>query len=264
MTSLRKSYNPEDIAKALDTIGVRRGDVMFSHLSLGSLGLPTGCRTSAEICSVVHEGVRRVLGPTGTFVVPTYTYSFTDGEDYDSVTSPSKTGPFPEYFRNASGVIRSNDPIFSVAAEGPEANELIYNLPPSSFGPDCIYERMMKLGGINANFGLDIEFNTFVHFVEEMEQVSYRYNKSFTSQYINDKGIENTKTYDMYVRDIENNVLAYFEPLENLFTKNDAMKKYMMDELVIREVDLYKAYNIIENDIRNNNAKSLYKIGENN
>jgi len=179
---------------------------MFSHLSLGSLGLPTGCRTSAEICSVVHEGVRRVLGPTGTFVVPTYTYSFTDGEDYDSVTSPSKTGPFPEYFRNASGVIRSNDPIFSVAAEGPEANELIYNLPPSSFGPDCIYERMMKLGGINANFGLDIEFNTFVHFVESEWDVPYRFEKKFKGRRLSEGGWEELY-WKYYVRIFNENTL---------------------------------------------------------
>ena len=40
------------------------------------------------------------------------------------------------------------------------------------------------------------------------------------------------------------------------------MEKYMMNELVIREVDLHKAYSIIEDDIRNNDAKSLYKIVE--
>jgi len=40
------------------------------------------------------------------------------------------------------------------------------------------------------------------------------------------------------------------------------MDIYTVQELVIRDIDLHKAYHIIEDDIRNNNAKSLYKIGE--
>ena len=102
---------------------------------------------------------------------------------------------------------------------------------------------------------------TFAHHVEEVASVNYRYNKDFTSTYIDHKGIESIRTYGMYVRDIDNNVLMYLEPLENIFLKNEVMEQFNIDELVIRKVDLVKAYDVIENDIKYNNAKSLYKIG---
>jgi aminoglycoside 3-N-acetyltransferase len=94
-----------------------------------------------------------------------------------------------------------------------------------------------------------------------MKKVSYRYHKNFTSTYIDNQGIESIRTYEMCVRDIDNNVLPYFEPLENIFLENGVMEKFNIDELVIRKVDLFKAYEVIEKDIKYNNAKSLHKIG---
>ena len=65
----------------------------------------------------------------------------------------------------------------------------------------------------------------------------------------------------MYVRDLHNNVLTNFKPLEKIFMENEIMEKYVINGLIIRKIDLFKAYGIIESDIRNNNALSLHKIG---
>jgi aminoglycoside 3-N-acetyltransferase len=218
-----------------------------------------------ELFDILLDKLIEKLGDKGTLLIQTFDWRFCNSKTYDINNSISRTSFLGNIALKRDDFIRTKHPIYSFAVTGKYKDDLANLDNRGAFDINSpfhfIYKKKAKM--IIIDISIQKSF-TFVHFVEEMEQVSYRYNKSFTSQYINDKGIENTKTYDMYVRDIENNVLAYFEPLENLFTKNDAMKKYMMDELVIREVDLYKAYNIIENDIRNNNAKSLYKIGENN
>lgn len=164
---------------ALKKAGVVEGDILYSHVALGALGIAQGCRSPDEICALIVEGVRAALGPSGTFVVPTFSYSFADGDSYDPATSPSTVGPFTEYFRACPGVIRSNDPMFSVAAQGPMAEELLYNLPRTSFGPDCVYDRMLARNAIIANFGLTIEYLTFLHYVEVKREVDYRYSKMF-------------------------------------------------------------------------------------
>jgi len=76
-----------------------------------------------------------------------------------------------------------------------------------------LYEKRAKM--ISIDIPIQKSF-TFVHYVEEMKKVNYRYNKSFTSTYIDKYNKESIRTYDMYVRDIENNILAYFEPLEKI------------------------------------------------
>jgi len=43
--------------------------------------------------------------------------------------------------------------------------------------------------------------------------------------------------------------------------KNELMEKYIINGLVIRKIDLFKAYGIIQNDIKYNKGLSLHKIG---
>ena len=66
--------------------------------------------------------LEEILGEDGTLVVPTFNYSFTQGDVFDIRHSPSSVCVISEYFRNRTGVVRSSDPIFSVAAKGRHAN----------------------------------------------------------------------------------------------------------------------------------------------
>lgn len=217
-----------------------------------------------ELFDILLDKLIKKLGDKGTLLIQTFDWGFCNKKIYDIRKSKSRTSFLGKIALKRGDFIRTKHPIYSFAVTGKYKNELANLDNKGSFDKNSpfyfLYEKKAKM--IIIDISLQKSF-TFAHFVEEMEQVHYRYNKSFTSKYIDELGIENLKTYDMYVRNLDNNVLPYLEPLENLFSKYDAMKKYMMNELVIREVDLYKAYHIIEDDIRNNDAKSLYKIGGN-
>ena len=205
------------------------------------------------------------LGDRGTLLIQTFDWRFCKGKTYDIKKSISRTSFLGNIALKRDDFIRTKHPIYSFAVTGKYKDELANLDNVGSFDINSpfnfIFQKKAKM--IIIDIPIHGSF-TFAHFVEEMEMelISYRYNKSFTSQYIDEQGVESTKTYDMHVRDLKNNVLAAHEPLEKLFIKNNAMEKYMMNELVIREVDLHKAYSIIEDDIRNNDAKSLYKIVE--
>ncbi len=205
MMSIRdRPYSAEDLAGALRTVGVKEGGVLFSHVSLGPLGLARGCRNTAEVCDLVVEGVRKALGPEGTFVVPTYTYSFTKDEGFDPAVTPSTVGPFTENFRSRPGVVRSCDPLFSVAADGPLAHALLANLPPTSFGPDCVYDRLWKHGAIIANLGMTIHYITYIHYVEAEWGAPYRFPKPFVGR-MRINGAWKDLTWEHYARILVDN-----------------------------------------------------------
>ena len=216
-----------------------------------------------ELFDILLDKLIKKLGDKGTLLIQTFDWRFCNNKIYDIRKSKSRTSFLGNIALKRDNFIRTKHPIYSFAVTGKYKNELANLDNKGSFDKNSpfyfLYEKKAKMMIIDISLQ---ESFTFAHCVEEIEQVHYRYNKSFTSKYIDELGIENLKTYDMYVRNLNNNVLPYLEPLENLFTKYGAMKKYMMNELVIREVDLYKAYHIIEDDIRNNDAKSLYKIAE--
>ncbi|OEJ64780.1 hypothetical protein BEN30_16035 [Magnetovibrio blakemorei] len=132
-------------------------------------------------------------------MVPTYTYSFTKDKKFDPATTPSDIGPFTEFFRTNPGVVRSLEPMFSVAAQGPLAEELLRDLPKTSFGPDCVYDRMWTKNAVIANIGLTIEYLTFLHYVERELEVSYRYDKPFEG-YVLSHGKWERLTWYYFVR----------------------------------------------------------------
>ena len=73
--------------------------------------------------NLLFDALDEVLGPKGTIVIPTFTYSATKGKPFIVEETPSTVGDLTEFFRKQPGVLRSCDPIFSVAVRGSKAEE---------------------------------------------------------------------------------------------------------------------------------------------
>lgn len=128
------------------------------------------------------EALGEALGPEGTIAVPTYTYSFGKNECFEVESTPSAVGPFTEYFRNQPGVLRSRDPMLSVAAQGPLARQLLSDLPRTCYGPGSVYARLIDFGFKICTVGLGLHWATFRHHIEELAAVPFRYKKVFVGR----------------------------------------------------------------------------------
>lgn len=173
-------YDRAELRRALERVGVKRGDVVFSHVGMGFLGYPANGKTLEAMFETILGAFHDALGDSGTLLVPTFSYSFCDKEIFDAQNTPSKIGYFTETFRKLPGVIRSVDPNFSVAGIGQQAAKLLNAVPLDSFGKDCIYERLVHVGGSICNIGVGFKYATFVHYAEEMHTVPYRFKKIFS------------------------------------------------------------------------------------
>jgi aminoglycoside 3-N-acetyltransferase len=179
--SRRLGYDRETLVCALREVGLRAGDTVFSHVSVGMLGYPREGRSEETAWRAILDAFLMVLGESGTWLLPTYSYTYTKpGEVYDPERTPSDVGAFTEHFRGLRGVRRSLDPIFSVAALGPRAHELIDDLPPDCFGKDCVYARLTGTGAKLCNLGVGFRYATYIHHAEQMLGVPYRFPKYFT------------------------------------------------------------------------------------
>ena len=181
-------YNKATLVNALLAAGVQKGDVIFSHVSLGRLGYPEEGSDTETACKVLHEAFIEVLGDQGTLLVPTYTYSIGKGEVYDIQDTPSTVGPYTEYFRKLPGAVRSRDPMLAVTGMGPKAEDLLTDLPKTCYGEGSLYHRMRKIGARICNVGISLYWATFRHHIEEVANVPFRFKKLFTG-YICDKGV---------------------------------------------------------------------------
>jgi aminopeptidase-like protein/aminoglycoside N3'-acetyltransferase len=183
-------YGWTNIVDGLKRVGIRRGDIVFFQVSHLTLGLVECGSSGQEVCEFLYSAMREVIGPEGTMLLPAFSFSFYRNEDFDVQSTAGIQGAwsssleFIEYFRLLPGVVRSADPILSVAGLGARAEELLTRLPNSSFGTDCLYERLMKSEGKICGIGIGLADSPFVHYVEEIVGVPFRYKKLFTGRIV--------------------------------------------------------------------------------
>ncbi|MCX4678737.1 AAC(3) family N-acetyltransferase [Streptomyces sp. NBC_01433] len=187
-----------DLAAArLTALGVRPGDVLIVHASLRALGpVDGGART-------VLDALRRVLGPAGTLVVPTFTPENSDTSPhyralvrglspearealrasmppFDRATSAAPSmGRLAETVRTSPGAGRSGHPQTSFAAIGPAAGTLLAgHRPDCHLGEDSplarLYEADARILMLGTNFGTCTAFHLGEYRVPDPPRRRYR------------------------------------------------------------------------------------------
>ena len=172
----------ESIAADLTSLGLVGGALVLVHSSLSSLGWVSGGATA------VIEALRQAVGESGTLVMPAHSAHLSDPAHwknppvpeawwpviretmpaFDARTTPTRgMGAIPELFRTLPGVVRGDHPLFSFAASGPLAEEIVnpHSLT-AGLGPGSPLERIGERGGSVLLLGVDHDNNTSLHLAE--------------------------------------------------------------------------------------------------
>ena len=156
-------------------------DVLFIHSSM-NIGIPNLTLGRTGLFSEIWNVLLKLKVPT--ICVPTFTFSFPNGVDYDIAHSPTPMGALNEYVRRLPETTRSTDPIMSVALVGKE-DYLIKDIGKYSCGPGSTFDLLhRRKGGVKFLFlGVRcFECFTFTHFVESEKSVPFRYHRPFTGK----------------------------------------------------------------------------------
>jgi len=190
-----------DIVEAFKRCGVGRGDVLMLHADAIALAqLPP--MTADERFDVLFDALDDVLGPQGTLVMPTFSYSFTKDEPFEAASTPSNVGLLTEAFRTRPGVRRSQNPIFSVAARGRLADRFADAATDDCFGPNTAFALLAAQDAWLACLGCSLDRLTFIHYVEQAAGVDYRYFKTFTGVLV-ENHVETPASIRYFVRDLD-------------------------------------------------------------
>ncbi len=168
---------------ALRRLGIGAGAVVFAHVDLAALGPTVRAEARPQL---LLDALRTAVGVEGTLVIPTYTFSFCHGETYSADETTTDGGPwspsadFLELFRAQPDVVRSADPIHSVAALGPRAHEFLDDIPATCFGSGSVFDRLIQAGAQVLLVGLPLVEATMRHHTEERLAVPFRFRKLFT------------------------------------------------------------------------------------
>jgi aminoglycoside 3-N-acetyltransferase len=194
-----------------------QGDTVLIHSNLiHTMGMlkKNGFTPSVE---VILDSFLDAVGATGTLLLPLFNFEFNTGVPFDIRSTPSHMGALTELARKKHDAVRTGHPVYSFAAIGRHSNMFADVNNYSGYGADSPFGLLRELDGKVAILNIDEQGSmTFYHHVEEMCQVNYRYFKEFTGQYIDATGVSSTRTYSIYVRDLERGVLTFLNPLGEL------------------------------------------------
>ncbi len=162
--------------------GLGAGQVVLVHSSLSSLGWVVGG------AQTVIQALLDVLTPTGTLMMPAHTGENTDPANwsnppvpeswwpiiresrpaFDPLRTPTfRIGVIPEQFRTWPGVLRSEHPVGSFAAHGPQAELLTRDhVLEDTFGQRSPLGKLYALDGFVLLLGVGHDSNTSLHLAE--------------------------------------------------------------------------------------------------
>ena len=159
--------------------------------------------------------------------------------------------------------VRTGHPIYSFAAIGFSADKFTNIDNYSGYDIDSPFAVLRKMNGRIAVLDLpDQNSMTFYHHVEEMLEVEYRYHKTFSGSYTDEAGNTESKTYGLFVRNIEKGVLTHVDPAGELMWKNGLYSGCRPnDGSGLRTISAQSMYDFVSNIIISGKAKNtLYRI----
>lgn len=195
-------YTVTDIISALRVLGIQAADAVFVHSNIGFLGRLTDAIEPGDYYRLFKKAFFEVLGPEGTLIMPTFSYSFCKKQPFDIRKTPGVCGILSESMRQDLDAKRYGDANFSIIAIGAKAKLLTKDAPSHAFGPNCFWDRFLYAGGKFCNINFDTG-STFIHYVEKQLSVPYRYDKAFPGVYKDESGVESQKEFIHFVYDLD-------------------------------------------------------------
>ena len=222
----------KDFVNSLAKIGIKKGDIIMVHSDISTFGRLATSDKEFLLQSLL-DALKQSVGDNGTIIMPTFTYSFFKNEAFDVKNSRSTVGILTEYFRKQDGVKRTAHPTHSVAICGKNKNELM-DIGKDTFDKDSIFGKIHEMNGKIVLLGVSFhKACTFIHYIEQVHTVFYRYMKK-----IKGKMIVNDRKYKDYFY-FYNRYACFFNSFLN-FEKH-LLRKKLLKEVKIGNGAIYVA-----------------------
>lgn len=240
---------------------IKRGDCIYvvsDMLELSKVYREQGSKLSPD---EIIDTLQKMVGEEGTLLFPTFNWDFCRGVAYDSCKTPVRTGALPKAALRRSDFSRTAHPLYSFAVWGKKSRELLQNQSRNAFGPGTIFEKMLMWDAKVLVIGLPaLSGVTYIHHVEQMVGVPYRYNKEFTGDYTDSEGRMSRQTYCMYVRDLDMDPrhINGFEPLAEIMQKEGSIIDADYDVVPCHYLRISDLDEAVRQDILENDSGNMY------
>lgn len=246
----------KDLPKQFD---IEKGDTIYVSSDIKRLLYSCMEHEDDTDFNVFIDGIIDIIGEEGTLIFPAFNWDFCKGRPFDYYKTPCKTGVLGKTALKRTDFKRTKHPIYSFAVWGKAQAELCAMENKSSFGADSPFTYMRDNNAKNLLIDVECQHSfVFVHYVEEqVGGIPYRYLKDFTADYTDENGVTTERTYSMNVRDLDMDVFITIYPYEEDFARAGAVKRYTINEIDYKMINLSAVYPIIADDVKYNRSRKL-------
>lgn len=210
----------------------------------------------------VISGLKELVTKEGTLLFPTFNWDFCKKISFDYYNTPVKTGALPKAALAMDPSSRTHHPLYSFSVWGKHREELLSINAINAFGNGTIFEKMDEWNAKALVIGLNaLEGVTYIHHVEQIVGVPYRYNKNFTALYTDENGNCGERTYSMYVRDLDMDPrhINGFSPLEDKMKAEGKIESAKYGEVDCHILKVRSLGDAVKDDILNNDSALMYR-----
>lgn len=251
------AFSVDDLHESLLQVGAADCETLFIHSDI-MFGTPAKGFRRTELLETLYQAIVSLNVPN--VIIPAFTYSFCNHEDYDVLNSKTSMGSFNEYYRKKENRYRTHDPLLSLSV--PEKlRPLFENVSEHSLGIGSGLDIVHHMNDVKFLFlGADMaNCFTYIHYVEKILDVPYRFDMPFCGNIIDEKGkvYERKQFIHTHCAGVQlPERCGYFE--EDLFSKG-LLKKYRFADKYISCISEKDAYREIIQHIHNNECYFLSK-----
>lgn len=200
MKNKRYHFQYSDVESCFKNLGLKKNDSVFLSTNIGILGYPKSKNKNHILTSSrwILRSLKKIIDKKGNIFVPTYSYSFAKKiKKFNPAKTKADIGYFPNFFLNQKNIIRSIDPMMSIAGMGPDSKNILSKISSNSFGKNCALERLFKIKNLKCcHIGLGYNWMPFIHYLDWKNNAPFRFNKIFEGKIkIKEKEIKIKWTY---------------------------------------------------------------------
>lgn len=241
-----KVYSAQDIYDSLRDIGAGDCDVLFIHSDVMFGNVPKDFNKK-EYMQTLYS----VLSELNVqIVVPTFTYSFCNHEDFDVRKSRTSVGALSEFIRKQDGRYRTLDPLLSLSV--PETlKEMFSTVSEHSLGKGSGLDIIHSLDGVKFLFfgAKQGECFTYLHYIEKMLDVPYRYDQEFSGTVIDYDGNSTEKTQYIHTHCYGVKIPENYDYFEDELIQKGKVKKIRLGNSFVSCLSEKDAYEQITDKI---------------
>lgn len=250
----------EGLSKKLNEIGIKFGDTVyiasdiryFIYNTINSYGVEKLDDALNELTNTLQQTV----GDDGTILFPVFSWDFCRGKGFDYYKTQGEVGTYSNWIlNNRKDFRRTQHPIYSFMVWGRKADLLCNMSNQDAWGQASPFYYLLENGGKQLDFNVEsYKGLTFIHCIEQWVKVPYRHHKYFFGKYTNAEGDTEIRCYSMYVRDLD--VDEHTKTTHAYLIDHEAAVDTTWQENKLTLVDIKKCYEVVSDDIVNNDGKN--------